>query len=107
MTCKETVKTIFGAKESNIEPSTYKELQKLSSKQKKLRDEIDPPTTKEKSRRKQLKDERNKTLKKIKNLLKTEQTVDLELKEIEEYKEDSKNTTKPFVELKRKNPKSH
>ena len=46
MTCKETVKTIFGVKEPNNKPSTYKELQILSSKQKKLRDEIDPPTTK-------------------------------------------------------------
>ena len=74
---------------------------------KETRDEIE--STNNKDIKKQLKHERNISLKETKNLLKTEQTaiMDEELKEIESRKKIPINTTNPSLELTWKNPKSH
>ena len=66
---------------------------------KETRDEIEP--TNNKDIKKQLKHERNISLKETKNLLKTEQTaiMDEELKEIESRKKIPINTTNPSLEL--------
>lgn len=66
---------------------------------KETRDEIE--STNNKDIKKQLKHERNISLKETKNLLKTEQTaiMDEELKEIESRKKIPINTTNPSLEL--------
>lgn len=66
---------------------------------KETRDEIE--STNNKDIKKQLKHERNISLKETKNLLKTEQTaiMDEELKEIENRKKIPINTTNPSLEL--------
>ena len=86
--CKETAKGASGTKKANQKPSTSKEVQELSAKQKKLRDEIE--SSQNKQRKQQLKKERNKVFNKLKNQLKFEKTAELdkELKEIEAYKDD-------------------
>lgn len=66
---------------------------------KETRDEIE--STNNKDIKKQLKHERNISLKETKNLLKTEQTaiMDEELKETESRKKIPINTTNPSLEL--------
>lgn len=66
---------------------------------KETRDETE--STNNKDIKKQLKHERNISLKETKNLLKTEQTaiMDEELKEIESRKKIPINTTNPSLEL--------
>ena len=68
--CKGTVKRVLGTKEAYQKPSTSKEVQKLSSKQKNLRDEAE--SNQDKPRRQQLKKERNKVLNRLKSQLKLE-----------------------------------
>ena len=64
--CKEIAEGVLGTKKANQKPSISKEVQELSSKQKKLRDEAE--SNQNKQQRQQLKKERNKVLKqKVKN----------------------------------------
>ena len=63
--CKESAKGVLGAKQANERPSTSNEVQELSLKQKKLRNEVE--SSQNKQRRQQLKKERNKVLSKLRN----------------------------------------
>ena len=88
-TCKETAKSVLGLKAPSNKTSTSENIQKLSEKQKTLRDDIE--STKRKTKRIKLQKERNQTMTQIKQLLKEERNnkLDQELQEIERYKDDS------------------
>ena len=87
--CKETAKTILGLKQQQHKISTSEEIKQLSLQQKKLKNNAE--STIDKTKRIELKKQRNLVLKQIKCQLKTESNtrLDEELKDIERYKDDS------------------
>ena len=74
--CKETAKEVIGKKEKKASNCTSEEIQQLSEKQKKLRD--DAESMKDKSKRQELKKERNQTLNRIKAIVKEHESNKLD-----------------------------
>ena len=87
--CKETAKTILGLKQQHHKISTSEEIKQLSLQQNKLKN--DAESTIDKTKRIELKKQRNLILKQIKCQLKTESNtrLDEELQGIKRYKDDS------------------
>ena len=87
--CKETAKHVLGLKHNQHKTSTPIEIRELSSQQKKLRN--DAESTTDKTKRLQLKQQRNSVMRQIKQQLKMETNakLDKELLDIERYKDDS------------------
>ena len=104
-TCKETAKEILGLKEPNKRQSSSKMVLELSAKQKKLRD--DGESTRNKDHRIQIKRERNKTFKALQKQLRIEKDnkLDLELKDIERYKDDSNKCHQAIRKVRSHKPK--
>ena len=100
--CQESGKGVLGTKEANQKPLTSKEVQELSSKQKKLRDEAE--SSQNKWRRQQLKKEKDKILDILRNQFKFEKIaeIDEELKEMKVYKD---NPIKYYQAMRKVNSK--
>ena len=98
-------KGVLGTNNANQKSSTSKEVQELSSKQMKLRDEAESSQNKQWG--KKLKKERNKVLSKIRNQLKFEKVpeMDEELKEIQACKDDPSKYYQAIRKVNSKKPK--
>ena len=104
--CMDTAKEVLGKKgKHDYNDETTDELQKLSQIQKKLKNDAESTTDKQK--RKMLKQERNRTLNSMKILVKERESrkLERELDEIERYKDDSNKYYQAMRKINSKKPK--
>ena len=103
--CKETAKHVLGLKHNQHKTSTSIEIRELSSQQKKLKN--DAESTTDKTKRLQLKQQRNSVMRQIKQQLKMETNakLDKELQDVERYKDDSNKCYQEIRKINSQKPK--
>ena len=102
---KEVARETLDIKERTSKKVKSAEIERLSMKQMKLRDDIEAAADKE--NRKELKSERNQIIRNIKEIIKIEENkqMDGDLKQIEKYKEDSNKCYQAVRFIKSKKPR--
>ena len=105
ITCEETAKHVLGLKHNQHKTSTSIEIRELSSQRKKLKN--DAESTTDKTKRLQLKQQRNSVMRQIKRQLKIETNAELdkELQDIERYKDDSNKCYQAIRKINSQKPK--